>query len=114
MCACLITGYAAQWALFTDDYSGSVWTIQTQHMNRFNGHDRRRIIGQRVYLERTAKRLSQNAISQRIADRHGQHNALSQRRISFIETGRATYLDIVELDLIAQALDLPINTLMSP
>lgn len=114
MCACLVTGYAVQRALFTDYYSGSVWAIQRKHMNRFNGHDRRRIIGQRVYLERTAKRLSQGAISQRIADLYGRHNALSQRRISFIETGRATYLDIVELDLIAQALDLPINTFMSP
>ena len=78
-------------------------------MNRFNGHDRRQTIGQRVYLERTARRLRQCDVSNRIADLYGSHNALSQQRISKIEMGKATYIDVVELDLIAKALNVPLG-----
>lgn len=106
--------YAGDRALFAVSYSRSEYAIQNRHMNRFNGHDRRQTIGHRIYLERTARRLRQRDISNRIADLYGSHNTLSQRRISCIETGQTVYIDVVELDLIAKALEVPLTNFTNP
>lgn len=83
-------------------------------MNRFSTHDRRRLIGERVYQERVLRRLTQLQVSRRIATTFGESNSVSQKRLSAIENGKAKCLDVVELGLIADSLNLPITKFTNP
>jgi transcriptional regulator with XRE-family HTH domain len=79
-----------------------------------NTSQRYRKIGSRVRALRFDLRIRQSDLSDRIALRHGGAWAISQKRISQIECGKIATLDIIEAELLAEALGTTTDKLTAP
>lgn len=79
-----------------------------------NTSQRYRTIGSRVRALRFDLRLRQRDLSDRIAARHGQAWAISRDRISLIECGKISTLDVIDAELLAEALGTTIEKLTAP
>ena len=63
-------------------------------------------------MERLKNRFSQMDVSNRIAANYGEVNRIWQERISNIETAKASYVDIAEIELIAEAVNSSIDQII--
>lgn len=79
-----------------------------------NNSQRYRTIGSRVRALRFDLRIRQSDLSDRIASRHGKAWAISQYRISQIERGQIATLDVLDAELLAEALGTTIEKLTAP
>lgn len=83
-------------------------------MTAINPAQRYSTIGGKVRALRFDLRIRQSDLSDRIAARHGRSWAVSQARISQIERGNIGTLDLIEAELIAEALGTTLEKLTAP